>query len=168
MKLRTPVIVPFIFRSCDCGYGFFNPAMGIRITRQFQNSETLIVMKRVLFFVGCCLAVTPAQAAEVNAAAITKAVEAAAADPVKAKAYCELAAKFDEIADDEKKGEAASEQIDGYFQVLGADFEAAWDTGQNTTEDSAEGKAFDAAMTKLDATCGGADAPPAGEAAPAP
>lgn len=125
-------------------------------------------MKRALFFVGCCLAVTPVQAAEVNAAAITKSIDAATADPVKAKAYCDLAAKFDEVGDDEKKAEAAGDQIDGYFKVLGAEFEAAWDAGQNATEESAEGKAFDEAMTKLDATCGGAgDAPPAGEA-PAP
>ena len=118
-------------------------------------------MKRVLFFVGCCLVVTPVQAATVDAATITKSIDAATADPVKAKAYCDLAAKFDEIGDDEKKAEAASEQIDGYFQVLGADFEAAWDAGQNATEESSEGKAFDDAMTKLDATCGGAGAAPA-------
>lgn len=125
-------------------------------------------MKRVLFFVGCCLAVTPVQAATVDAAAITKSIDAATADPVKAKAYCDLAAKFDEVGDDEKKAEAAGDQIDGYFKVLGADFEAAWDAGQNATEESPEGKAFDDAMTKLDATCGGAgDGPPAG-GAPAP
>lgn len=118
-------------------------------------------MKRVLFIVGCCLAVTPAQAA-VDAATITKSIDAATADPAKAKAYCDLAAKFDEIGDDEKKAEAAGDQIDGYFKILGADFEAAWDAGQNATEESPEGKAFDDAMTKLDATCGGAgDAPPA-------
>ncbi|MBR2537005.1 MAG: hypothetical protein IKE66_13125 [Hyphomicrobium sp.] len=126
------------------------------------------MMKRVLFFVGCCLAVTPVQAAGVDAATITKSIDAATADPVKAKAYCDLAAKLDEIGDDEKKGEAASDQIDGYFKVLGADFEAAWDSGQNSTEDSAEGKAFDEAMTKLDATCGDTGAAPPAGGAPAP
>ncbi len=131
-------------------------------------------MKRALFVVACCLAVSPVQAAEVDAATITKSIDAATADPVKAKAYCDLAAKFDEIGDDEKKAEAAGDQIDGYFKVLGAEFEAAWDSGQNATEESAEGKAFDAAMTKLDATCGGgagdapADGAPAGKDAPAP
>lgn len=123
------------------------------------------MIKRTLFFVACCLAVTPVQAAQVDAATITKSIDAATADPVKTKAYCDLAAKFDEVGDDEKKAEAAGEQIDGYFQVLGADFEAAWDAGQNATEESAEGKAFDDAMTKLDAKCGGdSAAPPAGDA----
>jgi hypothetical protein len=70
-----------------------------------------------------------------------------------------MAAKFEEVGDDEKKAEAAGEAIDGYFQTLGPDFEAAWDAGQNADESSPEGKAFDAAMTKLDATCDGAAAP---------
>ncbi|MBK9078080.1 MAG: hypothetical protein WBP38_04440 [Hyphomicrobium sp.] len=127
------------------------------------------MMKRALFAVACCLAVSPVQAAGVDAATITKSIDAATADPVKAKAYCDLAAKFDEVGDDEKKAEAAGSEIDAYFQTLGAEFEAAWDAGQNAEETSPEGKAFDAAMTKLDATCGAAAAPadaPA-EAAPA-
>lgn len=126
------------------------------------------MIKRALFIVACCLAVSPAQAAEVDAATISKSIEAATADPVKAKAYCDLAAKFDEVGDDEKKGEAAADQIDGYFKILGSEFEAAWDAGQNATEESAEGKAFDEAMTKLDAKCGGAGEAPAGDKAPAP
>jgi len=107
-------------------------------------------MKRALFAVACCLAVSPVQAAGVDAATITKSIDAATADPVKAKAYCDLAAKFDEVGDDEKKAEAAGSEIDAYFQTLGAEFEAAWDAGQNAEETSPEGKAFDAAMTKLD------------------
>ena len=132
-----------------------------------MNQEISIVMKRALFAVACCLAVSPVQAADVDAAAITKSIEAAVADPMKAKAYCDLAAKFEEVGDDEKKAETAGAAIDGYFETLGKDFEAAWDAGQNAEESSPEGKAFDAAMTKLDATCGDA-AKPADAPAEAP
>lgn len=126
------------------------------------------MIKRALFVVACCLAVSPVQAAEVDAATITKSIDAAAADPAKTKAYCDLAAKFDEVGDDEKKAEAAGDQIDGYFKVLGPEFESAWDAGQNASEDSAEGKAFDDAMSKLDAKCGGGAEAPEGKDAPAP
>ena len=116
----------------------------------------VIVMKRALFVVTCCLFVSPVQAADVDAATVTKTIDAVAADPVKARAYCDLAAKFEEIGEDEKKAEAAGDQLDGYFKVLGSDFEAAWDAGQNSEETTDVGKAFDTAMSKLDVTC---DAP---------
>lgn len=113
------------------------------------------MIRSTLVIFAFALAVTPAAAADVDAPTITKTIDAVAADPVKAKAYCDMAAKFEEIGDDEKKAEASGEEIDGYFKTLGADFESAWDAGQNADENSAEGKAFDEAMTKLDATCGG-------------
>lgn len=126
------------------------------------------MIKRALFVVACCLAVSPVQAAEVDAATITKSIDGATADATKTKAYCDLAAKFDEVGDDEKKAEAAGDQIDGYFKILGPEFEAAWDAGQNAAEDSAEGKAFDEAMSKLDAKCGGGAEAPAGKDSAAP
>lgn len=111
------------------------------------------MIRSALAVLAIALAASPAVAAA-DAASITKSIEAAAADPVKTKAYCDMAAKFEEIGDDEKKAEAAGDEIDGFFKTLGADFEAAWDAGQNADENSPESKAFDEAMTKLDAKCG--------------
>ncbi len=94
---------------------------------------------------------TPAVSAET----ITSTIEATAADGSKVKAYCAMAAKINDIGDDEKKAEAAGDEIDGYFKELGAEFEAAWNAGQDAAPDSAEAKAFEEAMTKLDDKCGG-------------
>lgn len=96
---------------------------------------------------------TPALAAGLSAEAITKAVEAAGADQAKLTAYCTMAKRIEEIGDDEKKAEAAGEEIDGYFKALGADFEAAWTTGQEAADNSAEAKAFDDALNKLEQKC---------------
>jgi len=95
----------------------------------------------------------PALAAGLSAEAITKAVDAAGADKAKLTAYCTMAKRIEEIGDDEKKAEAAGEEIDGYFKTLGADFEAAWTAGQEAADNSAEAKAFDDALNKLEEKC---------------
>lgn len=111
-------------------------------------------MKRfVATVIASCVLAASAHAAPVDAAAITKTLDAVVADAAKLKSYCAMAQKFVDIGDDDKKAEAAGEEIDGYFETLGADFEAAWDAGQNSDEASPEGKAFDEAMTKLEAAC---------------
>ena len=92
-------------------------------------------------------------AAEMTPEAITKAIDAVSADPAKVAAYCAMAKKMDEIGDDDKAAEAAGDEIDGYFKTLGDDFEASWSSAQESAEDSAQGKAFEAAMTKLDDKC---------------
>jgi hypothetical protein len=122
------------------------------------------VIRSIFSALALALVISPAYAAGPDAATITKSIEAVAADPVKAKAYCDMAAKFEEIGDDEKKAEAAGDEIDGYFKTLGPEFEAAWDAGQNAEENSAEGKAFDEAMAKLDASCGPSDENDKGDA----
>lgn len=94
-----------------------------------------------------------AVAAELSAEAITKAIDGVASDAAKVKAYCAMAKKMDEIGDDEKAAEAAGAEIDGYFKTLGADFEAAWGGAQESPEDSPQGKAFEAGMTKLEEKC---------------
>jgi hypothetical protein len=111
------------------------------------------VIKYSVFAVACCLAVSPALAAGPDAATIKKSIEQAASDPAKVKAYCDMSKKMEQIGDDDKKAEAAGDEIDGYFKTLGADFEAAWNAGQDADENSAEGKAFDEAMSKLDGAC---------------
>ncbi len=94
-----------------------------------------------------------AHAAELTADAITKAIEDVSTDANKLKAYCAMAAKMDEIGDDDKAAEAAGDEIDGYFKTLGPDFEAAWSGTQEAPEDSPQAKAFEDAMTKLEEKC---------------
>ena len=94
-----------------------------------------------------------AHAAELTADAITKAIEDVSSDANKLQAYCAMAAKMDEIGDDDKAAEAAGDEIDGYFKTLGADFEAAWSGAQEAPEDSPQAKAFEDAMTKLEEKC---------------
>ncbi len=90
---------------------------------------------------------------KVSAADIKKNLEAAASDPAKVKAYCAMSKKMDEVGDDEKKAEAAGDEIDGYFKTLGEDFENAWDSGQDAKDGSPEATAMDEAVTALDAKC---------------
>ncbi|WP_045835634.1 hypothetical protein [Hyphomicrobium sp. 99] len=101
------------------------------------------------------LLATGAYAADQKIAApdIKKNLEAAASDPAKVTAYCAMSKKMDEIGDDEKKAEAAGDQIDGYFKVLGDDFENAWDAGQDAADGSPEATAMDQAVATLDAKC---------------
>jgi hypothetical protein len=64
-----------------------------------------------------------------------------------------MSKKMDEVGDDEKKAEAASDEIDGYFNTLGEGFENAWDAGQDAADGTPEANAMDAAMTTLDGKC---------------
>ena len=84
---------------------------------------------------------------------IKKNLEAAASDPAKVKAYCSMSKKMDEIGDDEKKAEAAGDEIDGYFKTLGDDFENAWDAGQDAADGSPEATAMDESVAALNAKC---------------
>lgn len=90
---------------------------------------------------------------KLSAPDIKKNLEAAASDPAKVKAYCAMSKKMDEVGDDEKKAEAAGNEIDGYFKTLGDDFENAWDSGQDAADGSPEAKAMDEAVSTLDAKC---------------
>jgi hypothetical protein len=91
--------------------------------------------------------------AKMSAADIQKKLEAAASDPAKVKAYCAMSKKMDEVGEDQKKAEAASDEIDGYFKTLGGDFQSAWDAGQDAADGSPEATAMDTALTALDGKC---------------
>ena len=91
--------------------------------------------------------------AKMSAADIQKNIEAAGSDPAKVKAYCAMSKKMDEVGDDEKKAEAAGDEIDGYFKTLGSDFQSAWDAGQDAADGTPEAKAMDDALTALDGKC---------------
>jgi hypothetical protein len=90
---------------------------------------------------------------KLNAAQIKTALAAASSDPAKVKAYCAMTKKMDEVGDDEKKAEAAGDEIDGYFKVLGEDFENAWYSGQDSKDGSPEAKAMDDGVSALDGKC---------------
>ncbi len=102
------------------------------------------------------LIATPAFALDAKIEQAVKTFAAVETDPAKIQAYCEMGKTMEEVGDDEKKLEAADGKIDGYFKTLGPDFEAAWNSGENLKEDSAEAKALSDALDKLDAKCGGA------------
>ncbi len=107
-------------------------------------------MSRISYAAAALMVMSSAAfAAEMSAEAITKAVDGVSNDPAKVTAYCAMAKKLDEISDDEKAAEVANAEI----KTLGADFEAAWASAQESPEDSPQGKAFDEAMSKLDDKC---------------
>ena len=64
--------------------------------------------------------------AQMSADEITKEYEAAGSDPAKVKAYCAMTKKMDEVGDDQKKAEAAGDEIDGYFKTLGSTSSLPW------------------------------------------
>jgi hypothetical protein len=109
--------------------------------------------KFYIILLSCLLFAPAAQAAAMSAADIKKNLEAAASDPAKVTAYCAMSKKMDEVGDDQKKAEAAGDEIDGYFSTLGEGFQGAWDAGQDAAEGSPEATAMDEAMTALDAKC---------------
>ncbi len=75
------------------------------------------------------------------------------ATPEKLAAYCAMVKKMEDIGDDEKKSEAASAEMEGYFKTLGPEFEEAWAAGENLADGSPDLEVLDTAMTKLDAGC---------------
>ena len=113
-------------------------------------------MSRVTIAAGAvlCLLAAPALAADPKITAAIKVLEATAADAAKVKAYCAMTKAMEAIGDDEKKAQAAEAEIDGYFKTLGPDFETAWSAGEDLDENSADAKALNSAMEKLDGKCG--------------
>lgn len=99
------------------------------------------------------LAAPAAIAAPLSADAITKALDQTAADSAKLKTYCDMGKRMDEIGDDEQKATAAEAEIEGYFKALGPEFQAVWDTGREVKDDSAEAKALEDGLSKLDDKC---------------
>jgi len=91
--------------------------------------------------------------AKMSAADIQKNLEAVASDPAMLKAYCAMSKKMEEVGDDEKKAEAAGDEIEGYLKTLGGNFQSAWDSGQEAADGSPEATAMDTALTSLDGKC---------------
>jgi hypothetical protein len=115
------------------------------------------IMRKILAALALCgLCVPPALAANAAVESASKTFEAVAADPAKLKTYCEMSKLMASGNDeDESKAEALDKQMQGYMKDLGPDFESAFEAGADLDPDSADGKAYDAALDGLDAKCGG-------------
>lgn len=115
-------------------------------------------MRKILAALALCgLFVSPALAASAAVESATKAFDAVAADAAKLKTYCEMSKLMsagDDEEQDESKAEALDKQMQGYMKKLGDDFESAFEAGADLDPDSDDGKAYDAALDKLDAKCG--------------
>lgn len=101
----------------------------------------------------CILAAGPAIAADPKVEAAVKTFEGVAATPDKLTAYCAMTGKMNEIGDDEQKAEAAADEMNGYFDKLGAEFEEAWAAGDELPDDSPDVEVLSQALTKLDGAC---------------
>jgi hypothetical protein len=109
-------------------------------------------MKRVVTGLALCLFVSaPALAASPKVEAAIKTFKAVAGDAGRLKTFCEMTKAMDEAG--EKPTPAADAKIDGLMKKLGADFESAWNAVEGLDENSADGKAYNAALDDLAGKC---------------
>lgn len=104
----------------------------------------------------CCLAGLPALAANPKVDAAVKAFSAVEADKAKLDTYCKMSKSMSaggsgELS--EQQEESMGKEMEGYMKQLGSEFEAAWEAGGDLEPESEDGKAYDAALEKLDAKC---------------
>ncbi len=112
-------------------------------------------MKTILAACAVCgLLASPALAANPTIEAAIKTFDAVAADAGKLKIYCDMS-KLSAGSDDadDSKAEALDKQMQEYMKQLGPDFETAFEAGADLDPESADGKAYDAALDKLDEKC---------------
>jgi hypothetical protein len=102
-------------------------------------------------FVG--FAALAAHAADAKIDSAVKTFNGVASDPGKLKTFCAMSAAMD--AEGDKEDAAADAKIDGYMKELGPDFQAAWNMGEDVDENSADGKALNAALDDLASKCPG-------------
>lgn len=97
------------------------------------------------------LAAAPALAASPKIEAAVKAFKAVAGDAGKLKTFCAMSKVMESAG--EKEDPKIDAQIQGFIKQLGADFETAWAAGEDIDENSADGKAYNAALDDLSAKC---------------
>jgi hypothetical protein len=106
---------------------------------------------------GCLLMSAAAVAADAKVEEAIKAFSAVEADKAKLDTYCKMSKSMSAGGDGEmteaQEAEAGKE-MEGYMKTLGSDFEKAWETGGDVDPETADGKAYDAALEKLDNKCG--------------
>jgi len=98
-----------------------------------------------------CLAAQPVLAASPKIDAAVKTFKAVAANPAKLKTFCDMTKVMDAMG--EKEDKAAEAKISAFMKQLGPDFETAWNAGEGVDENSADGKALDAALDELAGKC---------------
>jgi hypothetical protein len=110
-------------------------------------------MKRITAagFTLCLLAAAPALAASPKIDAAVKAFRAVGSNPAKLKTFCEMTKAMDAAGD--KPTPEADAKIDGLMKQLGADFETAWNAADGLDDNSADGKAYNAALDDLAGKC---------------
>ena len=99
------------------------------------------------------LLVLPALALDPKVATAVKAFEAVAADAAKLKTYCDMSKTMGEADETDAENTDLDKKIQGFMDTLGPDVVAAFDAGEDLDPDSADGKAYDAAIEKLDGMC---------------
>jgi hypothetical protein len=96
---------------------------------------------------------TPVLALDAKYESAIKVFEATSNDAAKMKTYCTMNKLMADVGDDEKKAEAAEAQFNGFLKELGPEFETAWTSGEGLDPESADGKAINDALDKLDGKC---------------
>jgi hypothetical protein len=113
-------------------------------------------MKRILAAIAVCgFFVAPAFAVSPNVESAIKTFDTVAADPGKLKTYCEINKVMSTASDDDDdaKSEALDKQVQALMKELGPEFETAFEAGADLEPESEDGKAYDAAIDKLDGKC---------------
>jgi hypothetical protein len=98
-----------------------------------------------------CLAGASAFAGAPKIEAAVKTFKAVGADSGKTKTFCAMSKAMESAG--EKEDPKIDAQIQGYMKQLGADFETAWNAGEEVDENSADGKVYNAALDELMAKC---------------
>src|SRR5262245_29242176 len=113
-----------------------------------EHATGEVEMKRILIaYVAVALAASAGLAASPEVEAAIKALQSVGADAGKLKLFCTLNDLLQNAGD--KEDPALDKQTDDIIKQLGADFEAAWDLGNELDEDSADGTEFFAALDLL-------------------
>ena len=115
--------------------------------------KTIAAAGLALALIAAPTLITPALALDGKVESAIKVFETTAGDATKMKTYCTMNKLMSDVGDDEKKAEAAETQFNGFLKELGPDFETAWSAGEGLDPESAEGKAINAALDKLDTAC---------------
>ncbi len=95
----------------------------------------------------------PAAALRGDVQAAVAAVEKLRANDAKMQEYCAIQAELDSAGDDDAKLDAAFTKLDGFFDGLGADYEAMFAIEDELDPDSEDAKALDDAFAALDEDC---------------
>jgi hypothetical protein len=101
--------------------------------------------------VAICLAASPVLAASPKIESAIKTFKAVAADTNKLKTFCAMTKVMDAAGD--KEDPKLDAQIEGYMKQLGPEFTTAWGAAEGVDENSADGKAYNAAVDDLSGKC---------------